>query len=476
MKKNIFYNIALSLSNVIFPLVSFPYAARILGPKGIGEAQFIFSYAQYFALFAALGIPIYGIKEIAKNKEDKEATKGTFLSLSIIFFITSIVASIAYICSIIFIPYFSGQTASYITAGILVLLSFTYTDWYYAGKGEFKAITIRSVIVKALALILMYVLVKKSEDLYAYLGILIFTILGNQVYSFVIIFFANRGSSFKLEIRKHLKPLLFIFGATAASSMYTVWDSVLLGFLTNASAVGYYTAAIKFIKLILPFVTSVGAVFIPILSQDFAQKNYEAIQKNLASSFYFIVALTIPLTVGTILIAPEIVYLFSGKLFTSSILPMQIMSILPCIIGFGHLFAFQILIPSDKTKEVFIAMLVGLITSAVLNFIITPLYQEIGASIACVITEVSVTLVYFYYCAKLFSFKYPWKFLGQSLAASLVFIPLAIGLKEITTNIFIYTAVVIISCVVSYILIQLYVFKNTFLLNYLSKNKLLGSE
>ncbi len=476
MRKNIVYNILLSLSSILFPLVSFPYAARILGPNGIGEAQFIFSYAQYFALFAALGIPIYGIKEIAKNKEDKEATKGTFLSLSIVFFITSIIASIAYVCSIIFIPYFSGQVGIYICAGILVLLSFTYTDWYYAGKGEFKTITIRSLIVKAIALLLLYVFVKKEEDLYAYLGILIFTILGNQVYSFVIIYFTNRDSHYQLEFRKHLKPLLFIFGATAASSMYTVWDSVLLGFLTTPLAVGYYTAAIKCIKLTLPFVTSVGAVFIPILSENFSQKNYQAVQNNLQSSFYFIVALTIPLAVGTILIAPEIIYLFSGKFFTNSILPMQIMSILPCMIGFGHLFAFQILIPADKTKEVFIAMLIGLMISAVLNFIITPLYQEVGASIACVITEVSVTLAYFYYCTKLFSFKYPWKFLGQSLTASLIFIPLAIGLKELLTNIYLYTAVIIISCVVSYILIQLYVFKNIFLLNYLSKNKLLGGE
>jgi O-antigen/teichoic acid export membrane protein len=245
-----------------------------LGPNGIGEAQFIFSYAQYFALFAALGIPIYGIKEIAKNKEDKEATKGTFLSLSIVFFITSIIASIAYVCSIIFLPYFSGQVGIYICAGILVLLSFTYTDWYYAGKGEFKTITIRSLIVKAIALLLLNVFVKKAEDLYAYLGILIFTILGNQVYSFVIIYFTNRDSHYQLEFRKHLKPLLFIFGATAASSMYTVWDSVLLGFLTTPLAVGYYTAAIKCIKLTLPFVTSVGAVFIPILSENFSQKNY----------------------------------------------------------------------------------------------------------------------------------------------------------------------------------------------------------
>jgi len=474
MRKNIVYNILLSLSNIIFPLVSFPYAARILGPNGIGEAQFIFSYAQYFAMFAALGIPVYGIKEIAKANNDPVATKSTFISLSAIFILTSFIASTLYLVSILLIPYFEPQQNIYTITGILVLFSFTYTDWYYVGKGAFKTITIRSVFVKVLALGLLYLFVKTPTDLYIYLSVLIFTILGNQVYSFILICYESRGIPYQLEFSRHLKPLLFIFGATAASSMYTIWDTVLLGFLSNATAVGYYTAAIKFIKLTLPFVTSVGAVFIPVLSKHFAEKNLTAVQKNLKDSFYFIVALTIPLTIGTILIAPEIIHIFSGDKFENSIVPMQIMSILPLIIGFGHLFAFQILIPSDKSKEVFIAMIAGLIISGGLNFILTPRYQEVGASVICIITEISVTVIYFYYTNKLFSFRYPWKFLLQSLIACATFIPIAMVCKVVAQDIYIYTCLCIASCAGVYIAIQLFVFKNNFLISYFRPTKTVG--
>ena len=471
MKKNIFYNIALSISNVIFPLISFPYAARILGPAGIGEAQFIFSYAQYFALFAALGIPVYGIKEIAKTKEDPIATKSTFVSLSTLFLITSILASIVYLATILWIPYFTPKKNIYMISGILVLFSFTYTDWYYAGKAAFETITIRSVFVKVLALALLYLFVKTPADLYIYLGILIFTILGNQVYSFLIISIENKGIPYQVKFSKHIKPLLYIFGATAASSMYTILDSVLLGFLSNATAVGYYTAAIKFIKLTLPFVTSVGAVFIPVLSQHFAENNLNAVQKNLKDSFYFIVALTIPLTIGTILIAPEIIHIFSGDKFENSILPMQIMAFLPFIIGFGHLFAFQILIPSDKSKEVFVAMLAGLFISGVLNIILTPTYKEVGASIICVITEICVTLIYFYYTNKIFSFKYPWVFLFQSATACITFLPISFVCKSFVSNTYIYTSLCVIFCSTTYILIQLFVFNNRFLISYFRPTK-----
>ena len=474
MKKNFLFNLLLSISNIVFPIISFPYAARVLGPEGIGKVQFIFSYAQYFALFAALGIPIYGVKEIAKQQQDPNKTKSIFLSLSLIFFIASTFATLIYVLSVLYIPYFSEYRTMYLIAGVLVLLSFTYTDWYYAGKADFKTIALRSIIVKAVALILLYLWVKTPNDLYQYLIILIFTILGNQVYSFFVIYSKHHQHSFEFELRRHIKPLLYIFGATAASSIYTIWDTLLLGFLANPTAVGFYTASIKFIKLLLPFVTSVGTVFIPILSHKFAEHKTEDIKKILVHSFYFLVLLTVPMAFGTYLLAPEIMNIFSGAAFAKSILPMQIMSVLPLLVGFGHFFAFQILIPAEKNKQVFIAMAAGLLISAIFNFWLAPLYQEKGAAIAIIATEISVTCIYFYYTNKDFSFKYPWSFLVQSIIASSTFIPFIIGLKSITDNILLIAIIGVLGCSILYILMHLYVFKNKFLLSYLRMKQIVA--
>ena len=467
MKKNFLFNLLLSISNIIFPIISFPYAARVLGPEGIGKVQFIFSYAQYFALFAALGIPIYGVKEIAKHHESEHKIKSIFLSLSSIFFIASAVATLLYVLSVLYIPYFSEHRTMYLIAGTLVLLSFTYTDWYYAGKADFKTIALRSIIVKAVSLILLYLWVKTPNDLYQYLVVLIFTILGNQVYSFLVIYYTHTKHTYEFELKRHIKPLLYIFGATAASSIYTIWDTLLLGFLANPMAVGFYTASIKFIKLLLPFVTSVGTVFIPIISHKFAENKIDDIKKILVHSFYFLVLLTVPMAFGTYLLAPEIMRIFSGEAFNKSILPMQILSVLPLLVGFGHFFAFQILIPAEKNKQVFIAMLAGLLISAVLNFSLAPFYQEKGAAIATIVTEIGVTLIYFYYTNSVFKFKYPWPFLGQSIIASITFIPLVLGVKMMTGNIYLIAVLSVVGCSILYIMMQLYVFKNKFLLSYL---------
>jgi len=364
----------------------------------------------------------------------------------------------------------------YLLAGAMVFLSFTYSDWYYAGKEDFKIIAIRSLVVKAIALILLYTWVKTAQDLYPYLAVLIFTIIGNQVYGFALVFVKDKQSFSSLALRTHIKPLLFIFGATAASSIYTVWDTILLGFLSNATAVGFYTASIKIVKLLLPFVTSVGAVAIPSLAHKFANNKLEEVKITIHDSFYFLVFLTIPMAIGIYILAPELIIIFSGKAFSASVIPMQILSLLPLLVGFGYLFAFQILIPAEKNKEVFIAMLAGLIISAAFNLILVPHFSEVGAACATIATEIGVTIIYYYYTRKYFQFDYPWKFFGQSLIAALLFIPVVLSIRALLDNIYLMATLSIIACTLLYGLVHLLVFKNIFLLKYLRRKKAIVND
>lgn len=476
MKKNFLFNLLLSFSNILFPIISFPYVARVLGPEGIGKVQFVFSYAQYFSLFAALGIPVYGIKEIAKHRDHPEKIRAAFLSISTIFFITSLFATLLYLTSVLSLPFFKEHQQMYLLAGVMVFLSFTYTDWYYAGREDFKIIAIRSMIVKAIALCLLYTLVKNTQDLYAYLAVLIFTIIGNQVYGFILVFVKHKHSVASLDVRSHIKPLLFIFGATAASSIYTIWDTILLGFLSNATAVGFYTASIKIVKLLLPFVTSVGAVAIPSLAHKFANNKLEEVKSTIHHSFYFIVFITIPMAIGIYVLAPELMIIFSGAAFNDSVIPMQILSLLPLLVGFGYLFAFQILIPAEKNKEVFIAMLAGLFISVLFNILLVPKFLQIGAAIATIATEIGVTVIYFYFTKKHFQFQYPWAFLFQSLLAAITFIPVVFGIRYLSSNIYIVAFSSMLICTLLYGVAHIFVFKNFFLLKYLRNKKAIVND
>ncbi|MCW3087837.1 MAG: O-unit flippase, partial [Sediminibacterium sp.] len=226
MKKNYFYNLLLSIANILFPILSFPYASRMLGPVGIGKVQLASSFAQYFALFAALGIPIYGMQEVARFRHNKTQLNKVFSELVITNFITSIVMTLLYGVVIFAFPYFGSNIELYLYAGLIILLGFSSIDWFYTGMEQFKPIALRSVFIKFVALLLLFFCVKTETDYKWYLLITVFSILGNNTISFFMIPGKVRIVFSGLALKRHLKPLFFILSTTIAASMYTILDTV----------------------------------------------------------------------------------------------------------------------------------------------------------------------------------------------------------------------------------------------------------
>jgi O-antigen/teichoic acid export membrane protein len=463
MAKNYFYNLLLTVTNLLFPLLSFPYVSRILGPEGIGKVQFVFSFAQYFALIASIGIPVYGMKEIAKYKNDKKGRSQVFSELLIIYLLSTVCLFLVYLSVIFVFPYFSADRGMYLGASLLVLLGFSYIDWVYTGLEEFKSIALRSVLFKIIGLLLLYFFVKNKSDTQNYLFIMIFSFLGNNILSF---FFLKGKVSImlsKLQLKRHLVPLFYILGTSLAASMYTDMDTVLLGFLSDSRAVGLYTAAVKLSKITLPFVTSMGVVLVPKISMYYAEKNMDEVQHTLNKAFRFLIFFAVPITFGLALLAPEFISLFSGEEFLPATNSMRLLSLLPLIIGLGHFFLYLVLIPAGKNREMFFCVLGGLTISLLLNIILIPLFKAEGSSIANIVSEISVTLLYVYFIGKYFKFAYDWLLFFKALVSCLIFIPVIWFSRSLSYDL-IYTIILsIVGCSLTYILLQLLVFKNNFI-------------
>ncbi|MDE3143228.1 MAG: oligosaccharide flippase family protein [Bacteroidota bacterium] len=435
---------------------------------GIGKVQFVISFAQYFALLAAIGIPIYGIKETAKHRDDPEKLASVFTEISSIFFITSLLFSVIY-CIIIFsFPFFTEERNLYLVAGILIVLSFSYTDWFYSGVEEFKAIALRSIFIKIISLILLYSFVKTETDFAKYLSIVVFSILGNQVLGFALVFNKTKLNFINLDFKRHLQPLIYIFSASIAASIYTVLDTVLLGFLSNEKAVGLYTASVKLVKITLPFVTSMGVILIPSISNQIANNKLEEAKILLKKSYDFLVFFSIPVAFGLAALAPEFIYIFSGKQFSTASVSMQVLAALPVLVGLGHFFSFQILVPFGKNKEIFYPMLAGVFSCLILNFLLVPILQEKGASIANVVTELIVTLLYFYFIRKFFTVNFNIRLVIQSLAAALFFFPIIMLIRSFVAETLYSFILSVFGCTSFYFLVQLFIFKNIFVLNFIN--------
>jgi len=435
----------------------------MVGPTGVGKVQFITSYAQYFGLIAALGIPVYGIREVAKCKHNREKLNTVFSELSAVYLLTSLLLTIVYVCTLLLSPYFNHDRDMYLWSVLLVVLSFTSIDWLYEGLEQFRIVAIRSILVRVFSLILMFILIRSSKDYYWYLLIIIFTALLNNGINMVRL---HKSVSVKfkgLNLKRHLKPLLLIFSTTIATSMYTMLDTVLLGFLANTNAVGLYTAAVKLAKIALPIVTSLGMVLVPGLAKNLSLKNMNDVQVTLNKSFAFTAFFAIPIGFGLALLAPEFIRAFSSDKFLEATLAMQILSVLPLLIGYGYFFGFQILVPDGKDKEMLLSVLGGVIVGLVLNFTLVPSLEHVGAALSNVISELVVTGLYLYFVKKLYSFTFSIRPLLTAIASSLVFIPITLLLRGIHLNVYVLLIIAIPACAAAYIALQKFLFKESLL-------------
>ena len=353
---------------MLFPLVSFPYASRILGPDGIGKVQFITTFAQYFVLIAALGIPLYGIIEVAKVKNDQEKLSKVFSELLIINLLTSLILLSVYITIICLFNWFQPDLEFYLFGCIIVFAGFSSVDWFYIGVEKVRDIALRSILIRVFSLIGLFTLVKTKNHLLIYFLIIILAIVVNNLWNLYYVLKSVKFLYKEAKLKKHLPILLALLGTTISVGIYTTMDTLLLGFLSNDTAVGYYSAAIKGTKMFIPIVAAFGIILIPAITQSIVANELGDVQKLADKSFAFTCFIAVPISFGLYIYAPEIITIFSGNEFIKAIPAMQIASPLVFLIGLGHLFGYQLLIPSNNERKYLLATIFGMSISLIFNY------------------------------------------------------------------------------------------------------------
>lgn len=460
IKKSLFHNTLFLLSNILFPLVSFSYVSRILGPEGYGKIQFILVFAQYFVIVAAFGIPIFGVREIAKVRHNKSQISKLISELLFINILSTLLLLGIYLVIIFSFSWFQDDQSLYLLGGILVLAGFSTLDWVYNGMEQFNFLSIRSITIKTISLIALFLFVKTKNDLILYFLIIIFSIVGTNIWNLIKI---RQLISFRfkeLNFKRHLPVLATLFSTSISISIYTVIDTLLLGFITDDMAVGYYSAAVKINKIAIPLVIALGTVLIPRITLSISNNNRDLLQSLIDKSFAFICLLGIPISFGLFIFAPEFILAFSGPQFEPAILTTQITAPLALLIGLGHLFGFQLLIPAGLQKKYLIATVAGMLISVVLNLVLIPLIKDKGTAIATVAGEIAVTFISFYYVNKKMKLNINWSLAVKSALTCLIFIPIALLLRTYQTETILRLFMAITSSAILYFLIQFFIFKN----------------
>ncbi len=453
------YNLLFILGNILFPVVTFSYAARVLGPEGIGKVQVVLSFAQYFVLVAALGIPVYGMREVAKVAGDTEKLSKLFSGMMLINLTATLILGAFYFILISVVGWFQPEIKLFYIGGAIILTGFLSVEWFYTGGEFFRQMSLRSVVVKSLSLAALFLFVRTAENLLIYLLINALAILTANLWNLMSLPVKIRLRLRDLDLRKHRSGLSILFAITLTISLYAVADTLVLRFLSDNEAVGYYTAAIRINKIMIPVIASLGVVLIPKITRSLASGDGSELKNLVEHSFAYICLLAVPLSAGLLIFAPEIMVVFSGSGFTDAIPAMQITSALALIIGFGHLFALQILIPGGHERKYLYATLCGVAISLIINLLLTPLFQEKGAAVAIIFAELAVTTLSFYYVKELHGLNFNWILVLKSMVSCLVFIPVAIGLRDLISESWIRLIIAVVASAGLYFLIQITIFR-----------------
>ncbi len=462
IKQNFIYNALLSLSQVVFPLITFPYVARVILPSGIGQVTFVESICRYVILFSALGIPIYGVREIAKVKNDRNKLNKLFTELIIIHFVITILILSLFVVSIFFIPLLYNSIEFYILGLFLILSNVFIIEWYFQGIGQFKFITFRNLIVKTILTLFVFLFVKEKDDVFSYFSIIVATSILNAIVNFS---YALRTVELNFPInlkdfKKHLKPLLYIFTSIAFISIYTLMDTIMLGFMTDDRTLGMYSTGLKISRIPMMFIGALGVVLIPKLSEDYHNNRLDDFKLLIDKSIKFVITLSIPTIFILLSFSDPIIVFFAGSDFLQASSVIKIQSLLSFLVGISNIFGLQILTPMGKDRYLTLSVLIGMVISLGLNFILIPLYKENGAAFSNIVAETSVTLATIFFAKKFIRLSMDWIFILKTIlsAIPLFFIQIFVSQYVVMDLPLIIITIVLFS--MYYLLIQLFVIKN----------------
>lgn len=394
IKKNFVMNAILTISGFIFPLISFPYVTRVLGPTGTGRVDFALSFVSYFSMIACLGIPYYGIRICAQVRDDKDKLSRTVRELMVINAVMSLISIIVFIPFLFFLPKVSSEKSLYIVAISSIPLYVFGIEYLYKGLEQYSYITIRSVIIKLISLVSLFVFIHDPDDYVVYGAISVFAGSASWIFNFIhsrrYIQFRNLG---KCDYSKHIKPILTFFAMSCALSLYAGLDKVMLGFMTGDDSVGYYGASIKIKSILVALVTSLGNVLMPRASYCVKQGNMSEFNRLLSKAMKFVFVAALPLLTFFMLFASDGILFVAGREYLPAIPAMQFIMPTVLFIGLTGLIGVQIFIPLGKEKYVLYSEIAGAITDLLVNALLIPKYQATGAAVGTLIAEFAVLVV-----------------------------------------------------------------------------------
>jgi O-antigen/teichoic acid export membrane protein len=468
IKKNYFYNLLYQLIAIATPLITTPYISRKLGAEGVGIYSFTFSITTYFTIFAIMGTSYYGQREIAYCGDDMKKRSSVFFEVLFFRCLTTLFALL------IFIPMVatSEYRNVFLVQGLNLIAVAFDISWFFMGLEQFRKTSLRNAFVKLAGVILVFLLVKDSEDLVLYCvamglpliiaNLSLFPMLRGQIKFSVL-------RETRINPFHNMKTILSFFLPTIAVQVYTVLDKTMIGFFTDTAVEnGYYEQAEKIVKSALTVITALGTVTLPRVSALHAKNDDKSISQLIFRSFRFVLLLSFPMVGGLIVLAPQFSPWFFGTGFDQVPSLITVLSLLLFAIGLNNAIGIQYLITTGKQNVFTLTVIIGAVINFGINLLLIPRIFAMGAAIATVIAESVITAVQFIYTKRIFPFSKVLAMCPKYFISTGFMVIVLLFLRQFLGNTFVET-IVLVMVGASIYAVLLFVLHDIFFIDILKK-------
>ena len=376
---NFGYLTLLQVAGYVFPLITMPYLARVIGPDGFGKIAFASAVVVWFQTIVDWGFNLTATRDVAQNRDNKDKVSHIFSNVLWARCLLTIVSGILLLFFIFIIPYFRENAAVILITFLMVPGHILFPDWMFQAIEKMKYTTIFNLIIKLIFTIAVFLFIHDKED---YIIQPLLTTIGYLLCGIGALYLILKKWGYKLykpqwnEIFDTIKHSTDVFLNNLMPNLYNSFSVMLLGFFGGSTANGFYDGGNRFPTVFYQFQSVLSRAFFPFLSRRLDRHSFYA-KINLGTAILGAILL--------IIVAPWIIKIILGSEFEKSVIVMQILSVSIIFLAMSYTYGTNYLIISHRERQLrnltFISSLIGMCVSIPLVYYFT----YIGAAITVLV-------------------------------------------------------------------------------------------
>lgn len=372
---NFGYLSLLQVAGYVFPLISTPYLARVIGAEGFGKIAFASAIVVWIQTISDWGFNLTATRDVAQNRDDKELVSRIFSNVLWARSVLTLLSGIILLVVVLLVPYLRENADIIFVTFLLVPGYILFPEWFFQAIEKMKYTTLFNLLLKLTFTVAVFVFIHKRED---YLIQPLLTTIGYLLCGIGALYLIFKKWGYTLykprgtEILKTIRNSTDVFINNLMPNLYNSFSVMLLGFFGGSTANGIYDGGNRFPVIFYQFQSVLSRAFYPFLSRRPDKHSFYA-KLNIVSALVGAVFL--------ILLSPLVINIMLGDEFEKSIVVMQILSFSVVFLAMGYTYGTNFLIINHKEKPLrnltFISSIVGMCVSVPLVYY----FSYIGAAV-----------------------------------------------------------------------------------------------